>query len=781
MRERRRERVRGSGNGHQAWKGRTALDREWSQPRGRSRKWRSEVLGRQGNSKHQMDHGEWGYDKGVYKQATAFFFTNFPEDWSYAKMWVTFAKYGRVLAIYSPQRRSKSGNRFGFVRFLDVKWVKELETQLDQIWIEGRKLWVNVAKYPEEKSEKVERRRVSGIATVVQGKTYADAVKRQQVDKPREARGHEFVARANADLEKHHSRRNPKQQESKQTWIEKSKETEWSGFEYNVKVEDYEWLQGCYVGTARSIEIVPTLQEKFYMEGYFTCRLRAMGGKLVLLECEDKEELRDLVQGAPDWLGQWFLEVKPWSPPMVANERFVWMRCQGAPLHAWGPEFFENMAVAWGKFICLDDSTSKKRRFDIARFLISTSIMDSISVKRQIRVNGVIYNLKFTEEEQTNSLFSIKYDFMPNFKSESKNEESWSEVSDYEDEHEVDRQTIAGEEVEAGDTWGLYRKDMGLAVIPSFKEEGEFELEKTSNDVRQSKKADKSSQSQIEEEDSVEVVADSINVDEYLNDAGDREDVGECNSDSNTKTQATTDPIEDSKAIGPELRNKPIREKVGQMHLTTKEIDTAASANGERSNNMQSGIKMRPVSTAEKGATCRQKKSIKRGSTTENSRLFWAGFASDEGGEKEGRGKEEKREKKRKRKRTKLCSSVYQRATLLGRLNQKKKGKAKARPRQLEAQGKKISEFVPCASNPIAGGLVGDSGIENCNRILKKQPSRNIAIDLWNFAKKIGVAAENEENVIKRLEEMESRDKKAKEEENSRKTAKGQKVSCSAQ
>ncbi|GKV51601.1 hypothetical protein SLEP1_g58236 [Rubroshorea leprosula] len=563
MRERGRERVRGSGNGQQAWKGRTALDREWSQPRGRSSKWRSEVLGRQGNCKHQMDHGEWGYDKGVYKQATAFFFTNFPEDWSYAEM-----------------------------------------------WIEGRKLWVNVAKYPKEKSEKVERRRVSGIAIVVQGKTYADAVKGQQVDKLREARGHEFVARANAYMEKHHSRRNPKQQESKQTWIEKSKETEWSGFEYNVKIEDYEWLQGCYVGTARSVEIVQTFKRSF-----------------------------------------------------------IWKAISHAGYEQW-------VGIAWGKFICLDDSTSKKRRFDIARFLISTSIMDSISVKRQIRVNGVIYNLKFTEEEQTNSLFSIKYDFMPNFKSESENEESWSKVSDYEDEHGVDRQTIAGEEVEAGDTWGLYRKDMGLAVISSFEEEGEFELEKTSNDVRQSKKADKRSQSQIEEEDSVEVVADNINVDEYLNDAGDREDIGECNSDSNTKTQATTDPIEDSEAIGLELRTKPIREEVGQMHLTTKEMDTVASANGERSSNMQSGNKMRPDSAAEKGATCRQKRSTKGGSTTENSRLFWAGFASDEGSEKEGR----------------------------------------------------------------------------------------------------GVAAKNEENVIKRLEEMESRDRNAKEEENSRKTAKGQKA-----
>ncbi|GKV24795.1 hypothetical protein SLEP1_g34362 [Rubroshorea leprosula] len=259
---------------------------------------------------------------------------------------------------------------------------------------------------------------------------------------------------------------------------------------------------------------------------------------------------------------------------------------------------------------------------------------------------------------------------------------------------------------------------MGSVFISSFEEEAEFELEKTSNDVRQSKKADKRSHSQIEEKDSIEMVADSINVDEYLNDAGDREDVGECNSDSNAKIQATTDPIKDSKAIGLELRAKPIREEVGQMHLTTKEMDITAWANEERSSNMQSGNKMRLVSAVEKGATCRQKGSTKGTSTMENSRLFLARLGSDEGREKEGRGKKEKREKKRTRKRTKLCNS-----------------------------GKKVLEFVPCATNPVAGGSVGDSG----------------------------VAVENGENFIKRLKEMESRDKKATEEENSRKTAKAQK------
>lgn len=88
-------------------------------------------------------------------------------------------------------------------------------------------------------------------------------------------------------------------------------------------------------------------------------------------------------------------------------------------MHAWGPEFFESMASTWGKMICLDDSTSKKRRFDVACFLISTQIKETILIIRHIRVNGVMYTLKFTEEEQSNSIFSMRQEFMPSFNTDS--------------------------------------------------------------------------------------------------------------------------------------------------------------------------------------------------------------------------------------------------------------------------------------------------------------------------------------------------------------------------
>ncbi|GKV16208.1 hypothetical protein SLEP1_g26884 [Rubroshorea leprosula] len=72
---------------------------------------------------------------------------------TYADMWNTFRKFGRVYTIYSPNRRSRNGSKFGFVRYLDVKDRRELERKLDQIWIEGKKLWDFIPIFQSESEE----------------------------------------------------------------------------------------------------------------------------------------------------------------------------------------------------------------------------------------------------------------------------------------------------------------------------------------------------------------------------------------------------------------------------------------------------------------------------------------------------------------------------------------------------------------------------------------------------------------------------------------------------
>ncbi|GKV49607.1 hypothetical protein SLEP1_g56348 [Rubroshorea leprosula] len=145
------------------------------------------------------------------------------------------------------------------------------------------------------------------------------------------------------------------------------------------------------------------------MEGYFSCKVRPMEGRLVLHEGGDKEEMKDLAELAPKWLRQWFEDIKPWNPRMVARERNV-----------------------WGKFISTDDSTSKKKRFDIGRILISTPIMEFISKSMNIRVNGVPFFIKVMEEEATNGIFSMTSDhvFKESIDSEDSSSEMWSLYND---------------------------------------------------------------------------------------------------------------------------------------------------------------------------------------------------------------------------------------------------------------------------------------------------------------------------------------------------------------
>ncbi|GKV41716.1 hypothetical protein SLEP1_g49214 [Rubroshorea leprosula] len=52
--------------------------------------------------------------------------------------------------------------------------------------------------------------------------------------------------------------------------------------------------------------------------------------------------------------------------------------------------------------------------------------MDTIKVSRQVKINGNLYNMKFSEEEVSNCFFSLKQDFLPSFQSDEEDCESWS-------------------------------------------------------------------------------------------------------------------------------------------------------------------------------------------------------------------------------------------------------------------------------------------------------------------------------------------------------------------
>jgi len=73
-------------------------------------------------------------------QLTTFFFSHFPYTYGERDMLKIFHRWGRVEEVFISRKLNRWGNRFGFVRFCDVKNVPKLETELDSIRI-GSILW----------------------------------------------------------------------------------------------------------------------------------------------------------------------------------------------------------------------------------------------------------------------------------------------------------------------------------------------------------------------------------------------------------------------------------------------------------------------------------------------------------------------------------------------------------------------------------------------------------------------------------------------------------------
>lgn len=56
------------------------------------------------------------------------------------------------------------------------------------------------------------------------------------------------------------------------------------------------------------------------------------------------------------------------------TRHFQWVLMKNIPLGAWSEKFFRQTAAHFGTFVCQDDQTDARARFDMARILITTPI-----------------------------------------------------------------------------------------------------------------------------------------------------------------------------------------------------------------------------------------------------------------------------------------------------------------------------------------------------------------------------------------------------------------------
>nr|GFB06373.1 nucleotide-binding alpha-beta plait domain-containing protein [Tanacetum cinerariifolium] len=130
----------------------------------------------------------------VYKIFTSVFITNFPESCSAKELFQSCKQYDHVLDTFIPNKRSKTGRRFGFVRFINVFNEERLVNNLCTVWIDRFKLHVNIARFHrtplnEKKSITKKACRVKKDTRVNEvGNTYVHVVKGQMQPENKESK-----------------------------------------------------------------------------------------------------------------------------------------------------------------------------------------------------------------------------------------------------------------------------------------------------------------------------------------------------------------------------------------------------------------------------------------------------------------------------------------------------------------------------------------------------------------------------------------------------------------
>lgn len=61
-----------------------------------------------------------------------------------------FSKFGELVDLFIPRKKSKTGKVFGFARFVELKNEKRLEEQLRNVWFGTCKVWANISRFNRE-------------------------------------------------------------------------------------------------------------------------------------------------------------------------------------------------------------------------------------------------------------------------------------------------------------------------------------------------------------------------------------------------------------------------------------------------------------------------------------------------------------------------------------------------------------------------------------------------------------------------------------------------------
>nr|GEX70656.1 RNA-directed DNA polymerase, eukaryota, reverse transcriptase zinc-binding domain protein [Tanacetum cinerariifolium] len=303
----------------------------------------------------------------VAKISLSVYITNFPDSCSAKDLFHSCKQYGHVVDSFIPNKRSKAGKRFGFVRFINVFNEERLVNNLCTVWIGRYRLHANLARF--------QRTSVSGVKNLVKD------------EGGKKGSSNHMNKKVNED-----------------NW---GGETEL----FPAVVLDDECLvtkdlSKSLLGGVKEFACLANLKVALCTEGFVDIKIHYMGELWVMLEFGTQELIklfRDNVS-----VGSWFSCIKQASMDFVTEGRIAWVEIEGIPFKLWSNNTFKRIANRWGVLLDIDDQ--EETCYHSKRICIHMKSGRSILENFKIIHRGKVYWVRASETPSWVPDFIDEYD-----------------------------------------------------------------------------------------------------------------------------------------------------------------------------------------------------------------------------------------------------------------------------------------------------------------------------------------------------------------------------------
>nr|GEV20711.1 hypothetical protein [Tanacetum cinerariifolium] len=265
----------------------------------------------------------------VLNISTSIFVTNFPDQTNAKELWSLCNQYGNVIDAFIPNRISKVGKRFGFIRFIKTYDVERLVNNLCTIWIGKHKLHANIARFNRPPLNK------GGYSSNVKANSKS---------------AHVVNSNRNGISGPHNS------------YIQAAKAATYSHSEVKVSKPALVLDKSCLhehdlalslIGKLKEFGSLPNLNRGLMEKGFTDINIRYMGGFWALLQFSSKISKENFMSYVG--VNSWFSKIDQASNSFYVDERVVWIEIEGVPLCAWSHNTFSRISSTWGTLLYDED------------------------------------------------------------------------------------------------------------------------------------------------------------------------------------------------------------------------------------------------------------------------------------------------------------------------------------------------------------------------------------------------------------------------------------------